>query len=127
MSRETDVKELMESLNAGVFNQKLGLILSDTALGVIHFGGQKRMKGKVIIELSMEQVGENDQVIISHKLSNATPTKRGKKMEEDTTETPFFVGKGGKLTLTPPEETDGGQYQLGQEKDGKVSNITRKS
>lgn len=60
-------------------------------------------------------MGDNDQVIVSHKLSTSNPTKRGKKFEEDITDTAFFVGKGGKLTINAPEEDDSGQFNLTHE------------
>lgn len=118
---QTDVNDFIEELGAGVFKEKLAHILSEAALGTVHFG-QGNKKGKVTIELTLQQIGENEQVIVSHKLSNSIPTKRGKKSEEDITETPFYVGKGGVLTINPPKEDNNGQFGLNRERDG-VSKI----
>jgi hypothetical protein len=51
-------------------------------------------------------------------LSSSLPTKRGKKAEEDVTETAFFVGKGGQLTINQPAEEESGQFGLTHEIDG---------
>jgi len=112
---KTNVDDFIDELNAGVFKQKLGVILSDVAFGVIAHG-EKNRKGKVTIEMNFQKVGENDQVIITHKLAHSTPTKRGKKSEEDTTETPMFVGKGGVLSVLPPKENESGQFGLTSDK-----------
>lgn len=109
----TNVDDFIDELNAGILKQKLGAILSDVAFGVITYG-EKNRKGKIILEMNFQKVGDNDQVIISHKLSHSTPTKRGKKSEEDVTETPMFVGKGGVLSISPPKENDAGQFNLNE-------------
>ena len=74
-------------------------------------------------------MGDNDQVIVSHKLSTSNPTKRGKKAEEDITDTAFFVGKGGVLTINPPKEEASGQFSLEHESvnrdTGEISNVRR--
>ena len=117
MSNETNISDLFGELGGGVFAEKISAVLSEAALGAVLHGHGKK-KGKVTIELTMKQVGENDQVIINHRLINETPTKRGKRVEDDTTETPFFVGKGGRLTIDAPREDEGGQFSLASERDG---------
>jgi hypothetical protein len=84
-STSTDVTEFMDELNAGVFKEKLAAVLSDAALGICVHGGAAVQKAKVVVEFSITQVGENPQVIVAHTLSSTIPTKRGKKMEVDTT------------------------------------------
>ena len=64
---------------------------------------------------------DEDRVKISHKLKMVTPTKRGKKSEEDTTETPMWVGKGGKLTILP--EDQGQLFGIDGSIDGKLKAI----
>ena len=115
--KPTEVTEFIDELGAGVFAQKLGAILSEAAGATILFG-DKGKKATIGINLTMQRVGENDQVIVSHKLSKSIPTKRGKKGEEDLTETPFFVGKGGVLSINPPKEDAHGQFQLSTVSDG---------
>lgn len=113
MGNQTNIDTFINDLNAGVFKEKLAHILSECALGtVIHGNGRK--KGKVTVELTIEQVGDNDQVIVSHTLSHITPTKRGKRSEEDSTQTPMFVGKGGVMTIDQPKEDMKGQFSLQQ-------------
>ncbi|GAB3099858.1 hypothetical protein G8770_03715 [Aestuariicella hydrocarbonica] len=118
---ETNVMDFLEELGAGIFKEKLAHALSEAALGtIIHGNGTK--KAKVSIELTFKQIGENDQVSISHKLAHITPTKRGKKSEEDTTETAMFVGRGGVLSVSQPREELRGQFALRQDSDGKSLN-----
>lgn len=112
--RKTDVAEFIGECNAGVMIEKLGLALSDAALAQINHGAGSK-KAKVTLEFTLQQMGDNDQVIVSHKLATSTPTKRGKKSEEDVTDTAFFVGKGGKMTINAPEEDDSGQFTLTHE------------
>ena len=109
----TDINDFFSELSAGTFDDKLGITLSEVALGtVMHGGGNK--KGKVTIELTITKVGDNDQVFITSKLTKSAPTKRGKKIEEDTTDTPYFVGKGGVITIDAPKEDNNGQFQLNE-------------
>lgn len=115
--RKTDVAEFIGECNAGILIEKIGIALSDAALAQVTHGiGSK--KAKVSLEFTFQQMGDNEQVIVSHKLTTSNPTKRGKKYEEDVTETAFHVGKGGKLTINAPEEDDNGQFNLQPEQDG---------
>ena len=108
---KTNVEDFLGELGAGAFRDKFAFTLSEAALAVCVNGNGKK-KSKVSVELTLEQMGDNDQVIISHKLAKSVPTKRGKKIEEDTTESVFFVGKGGVMTINPPKEDMTGQYAL---------------
>jgi len=111
MSNATDVNAFIEELNGGVFQEKLAHVLSEVANGTILFGEGKK-KGEVCIAMKLERVGDNSQVIIEHKLMHTRPTKRGKVSEEDTTSTPMFVGKGGKMSITQPREDVNGKTPL---------------
>lgn len=116
----TNVDDFIGELGAGVFKETLAAFLSKCALGtVLYSKGQK--KGKVTVEFTIEQLGDNEQVKISHKLGHSTPTPRGKAGEEGTTETTFFVGKGGVLTVNPPKEENSGQFQLTSDKVSHIS------
>ena len=110
---KTDTTEFLRELGAGAFEPKLAHTLSEAALATI-INGQGKKKAKVNLEFTIAQVGDNDQVIVSHKIAASMPTKRGKKSEEDTTETPFFVGKGGCMTINQPKEDNSGQFALKQ-------------
>lgn len=122
MQHATNVEDFLTELHCGTFRDKLALILSHAAQGAVTHAGAHCKRAKVTVEFSLSQIGENDQVVVSHKLASIIPTKRGKKIEEDTTETPFFVGKGGQMTINPPKEEDSGQkpFQLQKEQDGKT-------
>lgn len=112
--RKTNVADFIGECNAGILQEKLALALSDAAIAQLNHGvGSK--KAKVSLEFTFQQMGDNDQVIVSHKLTTSNPTKRGKKYEEDMTDTAFFVGKGGVLTIEPPKEDDSGQFNLQHE------------
>lgn len=117
-STATNVDEFLESLDGSVLKEKLAHMLSDVALGTVLHGNKQR-KGKLNLELTVQRIGETDQVVIQHKLSHQTLTERGKKMEENTTETPMFVGKGGKLSITQPKEDNRGNFALVTEIDGR--------
>lgn len=87
----TDVKNFIGDLNAGVFEQQLGRALSDVASGVITHG----KKGQVKITLDLKQIGDSDQVEITHKLDYTQPTKRGSKREDTAVATPMYVSNKG--------------------------------
>lgn len=55
---------------------------------------------------------------IKHKLSYVRPTNRGKISEEDTTETPMYVNRGGRLTIL--QEDQGTITDSCGEPDGKL-------
>lgn len=101
----TNVEDFISELDGGVFVEKLGQALSDVAAGTIDHG-KGRKKGKVVLELDIQQIGESHQVQISHTLKVSRPTLRGKATEEDTTTTPMYVGKGGKMTIAPDAQLD---------------------
>ncbi|HGT8011042.1 TPA: hypothetical protein ACM5NT_004578, partial [Escherichia coli] len=84
---------LIGELDGGVFETKIGAVLSEVASGVMN----TKTKGKVSLNLEIEPFDEN-RVKIKHKLSYVRPTNRGKISEEDTTETPMYVDRGGRLT-----------------------------
>lgn len=93
----TDVSEMFDDLDGGVFAEKLSKALSDVAAGVIDHD----KAGKVTITLDMKRIGSSYQVAVNHKLAYTRPTAKGKVSEENTTQTPMHVGKGGALTLFP--------------------------
>lgn len=100
----TNLAEVLEDLNGGVFAQQVGRAFSDVALGVVT-NGDRRRGGKVTITFDMTRIGESTQVAVKHTLSFTKPTSRGKASEESTTETPMHVGRGGKLSLVPDTQT----------------------
>lgn len=115
--RKTVVPEFLGELDAGIFENKISAALNAAALGVLNNGG----KGKVTIEFDLSRMSnsmEEKRVMIAHKLKFTTPTPRGKSSEEDTTETPMYVGKGGKLAIM--QEGQGQLFTIKGDTDGKL-------
>lgn len=100
----TNFRELLGELNAGVFEQKLNAALSSCALNVALFG-EKNKTGEVVMRLKMHRIGESTQIAMEHTLEFKKPTTRGHATEKDITETPLHVGTGGRLTVTPDNQT----------------------
>ncbi|EIC84717.1 hypothetical protein [Serratia sp. M24T3] len=117
VSRMTNVPEFLSELDAGIFENKIAAALNNAALGVLNNGG----KGKVTIEIDVSRISnsmEEKRVMLSHKLKFSAPTPRGKTSEEDLTETPMYVGKGGKLTIM--QEDQGQLFTIKGDADGKL-------
>lgn len=115
--RMTVVPEFLDELDAGIFMNKIAGALNATALGVLNNG----TKGKVTITFDLDRMSnstEEKRVMIKHKLAFTIPTARGKTSEEDTTETPMFVNKGGKLTIM--QEDQGNLFEINGSIDGKL-------
>ena len=106
--RSTDVQAFIGELDGGVFETKIGAVLSEVASGVMN----TKTKGKVSLNLEIEPFDEN-RVKIKHKLSYVRPTNRGK-----ITETPMYVNRGGRLTIL--QEDQGQLLTLAGEPDGKL-------
>lgn len=98
--KPTDIDRFMHDLNGGVFAQQIAHALSDVAAGVV----DHNKPGEVTIKLKLKKLGEGHQVSISHTLDYNQPTKRGKKREDTTTETPMHVTPNG-LELFPTAPT----------------------
>lgn len=102
----TNLLEILPDLQAGVFLSQIEQALTDAALNIcVH--GEKGKKAKVTVEFDLSRIGESNQVAVAHTVSFTYPTKRGKKSETATTETPMHVGQRGRLTLLPEAEQGG--------------------
>ncbi|HBQ4452402.1 TPA: hypothetical protein L7185_001717 [Klebsiella pneumoniae subsp. pneumoniae] len=115
--RMTNVPDFLGELDAGVFINKIAGALNTAALGVLNNGS----KGKVVLTFDIDRMGnsiEEKRVMIKHKLQYITTTPRGKVSEEDTTETPMFVNRGGKLTIL--QEDQGNLFTLSGDPDAKL-------
>lgn len=108
MSKQTDIPQLFNDLDAGIFTQRLNAAMCDTALGVVTTG----KKGKVTITLDIERIGDASQVKCTHAIKYAKPTTKGKVIEEATTSTPLHVGAGGVLSLFPESQRE--LFEAGQ-------------
>ncbi|WP_194205785.1 hypothetical protein [Superficieibacter sp. 1612_C1] len=115
--RATVVPDFIGELDGGVFENKISMALSEVAFGVLNNG----QKGKVVITLDIDRMSnsvEEKRVMIKHKLAFVRPTPRGKSSEEDTTETPMYVNRGGKLTIL--QEDQGQLFSLAGDTDAKL-------
>ena len=92
----TDTTTFIGDLDAGVFEQKCGHILSTVAAHVM----DHERKGRVVISMDIAKLSSS-QVNITHDIAYEHPTMRGKKKENDTTSTPMHVGHGGSMTFFP--------------------------
>lgn len=97
--------DVFEELDAGILDRKVSAALAQTAMAVVNAENRKHT-GKVTLEFELARIGEGAQVTMTHKLTYTRPTLRGKTQEIDTTETLLYVGKGGKLTVTPDTQID---------------------
>lgn len=102
----TDVSQFISDLDAGIFEQKVSAILSEVATAVIDNSEYKSgVTGKVAIELNMTRIGSSYQLQVDHTLKYTMPTQHGKKSEENKKSTPMHVGKGGRMTFFPEDQT----------------------
>lgn len=99
--KATDTSEFINSLNAGVFADQVGRALSDVAAGVVEHGKQ----GEVTLKFKLKQIGQSNQVAVTHTLDYVQPTKRGKKREDTTLDTPLYVTADG-VVLFQTNPTD---------------------
>ncbi|MEN0584474.1 MULTISPECIES: hypothetical protein [Kosakonia] len=101
--RLTNIPDFFGELDGGVFETKVAAALNEVALGVLNNGN----KGKVTLTFDISRLSnsmEEKRVGIVHKLAFVKPTPRGKSSEEDTTETPMYVNRGGKLTVLQEDQ-----------------------
>ena len=96
----------LPQLDAGVFEQKLDRAMRDVAHAVANPEIDGKKKGKVVIELTMQRQGEGHQVKVEHKIVSEAPTRRGKNIDHDMTETPLHVNPDGSLTVYPDNQLD---------------------
>lgn len=97
--------DVLEELDAGIFHRKTSHAVAQVALAVVNAESRKQT-GKVTLEFNIERIGEGAQVNMTHKLAYQKPTLRGKVNETDETQTLLYVGKGGKMTVTPDTQLE---------------------
>lgn len=98
---KTDFAALLGDLNGGVYEQQINAAISDIAANVVTHG----KKGELTLKLTINQIGDSNQVSVAHMLKSIVPKPRGKITEENTVDTPLHVERGGKLTLYPNTQT----------------------
>lgn len=99
---DTKNVKVMDEFDAGIFVQKIDRAMRDAALGSVVTG----KKGKVVVEMTFDRIGESSQVSVKHVLKYTVPKERGKLMEENTTSTPLHVLPGGVLSVAPERQVD---------------------
>lgn len=113
-SAATDVSEFLSDLDAGVFERKLSVALSQAAAAVVDHD----KVGEVVVKFSLKKVGGTSQVTCSHQLKFSRPTSTGKVSEEDSRDTVLHVGKNGRLSLVP--ETQGDFFKTAERPNAKA-------
>lgn len=98
--KDTDVHQLLDDLDGGVFVQKLARAFSEAAGGVI----DNDQKAKIKVEFDLSRIGNSYQINLGHKLTYSVPTLRGKITEENLTLTPVHVNTGGRISLFPENQ-----------------------
>lgn len=102
-AKTAKICEVLPQLDGTIFERKLDDAMSEAGKRVITHGKQ----AKVIIELTFKKISENgNQVMVAHKMKSDLPTSKGKIVEEDTTETPLFVGANGGLSTSPGKQEE---------------------
>lgn len=99
-SAATDVSEFITDLDAGVFDRKLSIALSQVAAASVDHD----KVGEVSIKFSFKKIPGTSQVHVEHSLKYSKPTLDGKAGEEEKRTTPMHVGKYGKLSLAPENQ-----------------------
>jgi hypothetical protein len=116
-NRATNVPDFLGELDGGIFETKFAGALNEVALGVLNNG----QVGEITLKFKVQRLGkslEEKRVMITHKLIYVRPTPRGKFSEENTTETPMYVNRGGRLTIL--QEDQGQLLTLAGEIDGQL-------
>ena len=98
----TDVTEFLSDLDAGIFERKLSVALSQAAAAVTDHD----KVGEVTVKFSLKKIAGTSQVNCTHLLTYSRPTSSGKVREEDKRSTVLHVGKFGRLSLVPEAQTD---------------------
>lgn len=99
---DTDVQQFIEDLEAGVFMERVGHVLSKVAANVLDL----EKVGEVTIKLKLKHMGARDQIMVEHDLSYKRPMMNGTMTENITGKTPQYVGTGGAMTLYPEKQED---------------------
>lgn len=99
-SAATDVSELIQDLDAGMFDRKLSVALSTVAAACVDHD----KAGKVIVEFTFKKVPGSTQVLCAHQLKFIRPTLDGQASEIEKRTTPLHVGKFGRLSAAPENQ-----------------------
>lgn len=98
-----EVQDMLQDLDGGTLMEQLSHAVHEVAKSVVLHGGKR--KGKVVLELNMEQIKNASQVSIQHKMIYKRLTRRGDVSETRGNETPMHVSQTG-VSLTPDGQHD---------------------
>lgn len=101
----TDLSDILQELDAGVFLAKATKAVEEAALSTIEYGDAKKL-GEVTIKFKFKRIGDSAQVHVEHCIAYKRPTRNGKATEENTTSTPLYVGRNGRLSIVPESQLD---------------------
>ncbi len=99
-SAATDVSEFISDLDAGVFDRKLSIALSQCAAASV----DTDKVGEVTVKFAFKRIPGTTQVHCEHTLKFSKPTADGKAGEEEKRTTPLHVGKFGRLSIAPENQ-----------------------
>lgn len=100
--------ETLQEFNAGIFLAQAEEVLKQAALGVIYHG-VKNKKAKVTLTINLSRFDDPDKpdmVNVEHSWAFDHPTKRGKRTETNSTETPMHVSREGHLSIISYDQDD---------------------
>jgi hypothetical protein len=97
--------DAVENMDGGMLTARLDAALKETALSVAELG-EKSKKGKVILEIQLDRVGESNQLLVKQTIKYDRLTLRGNKQEKSVTVTPMFCTAKGELKISPETQAD---------------------
>lgn len=98
-----DLRRTLGELDAGGVESMAAHALKDVALSVRDID-DTRVKGKLMIELTLERAKGGNQLLVSHKVAFAKPTTNGKATEEANGETLMYCASNGQLSVIPEHQ-----------------------
>lgn len=101
-SAATDVTELIQDLDAGLFDRKFSVALSTVAAACV----DHNKAGEVTVKFAFKKVPGSTQVLCEHQLKFVRPTLDGQASEVEKRTTPLHVGKFGRLSIAPENQLD---------------------
>lgn len=99
-SAATDVPDLIQELDAGMFESSLSVAMSEVAAAVV----DNEKDGEVTVKFGFKKIPGTSQVHCAHELTFTRPTMNGTRSEKVKRVTPLHVGKFGKLTIAPENQ-----------------------
>lgn len=99
-----DIFRTLGELDAGSLQSQATYAMRDIAQALRDLEASK-VKGRLIIDLTLEHAKGSGQLLVTHKLTFTKPTETGKASEETNGDTLLYVGRDGSLTVLPETQT----------------------